>query len=1235
LLRDRIAADFFAAVVTAESRREIFERLVEHIVPVVRSVAAAYSLSPDRTFFELEAMSTRDGGRIAPWARSVKASSLRADEGTGATMLKGDAVFVSSFSDTQRAAWLATYSPEHRAAMGPNEPKAQIAVPLTAGGATIGYLGAARVGEDTEPFDQADFEFVRTLAARAALAFDRLDAQLAAQAQAARAAILAQFVVSAADARDEGEVLDHLARLSAEAISGTCSAYRLTPDRTRLDLISIAGFEPGVEAALRSMLERQAWRADEGAMGLTVRTGRTVFRPYFDAQQRAAYIASLSEDQREEMARLDMRAVIAVPLTSGKERIGVLAVARFGDSTKPFTETDRDFAQQVAGRANVALQHIALDTDRRRDAARSEIVSEFFESVTLAQTEREVYASLASHVLRAVHGGAVIYTISPEGAYLDVAIAQPRGSLVARNAESVRRRRVRVGEGLAGRVAQTGESFFSPRFSADERTAYRANVPVDLLPKLEALPPAAIVVPLRRGQSLVGVLFASREPQDPEPFEQADFAFVSALSVRAGLALEAVALRRKAEHATERERLRSEFLEGAAGAGDDPRAVFDALVASLSALGGYAWAQELTDDGRTVEVMAWHVRDGKLRSEIAKLIPAGPVPSGEGAVGTILRTGEPVFSASLGEAPDYVRPEYRAEVERLMHGLVIVPLLRGGWTVGALGVAHVDARFRGYDREDLAFLSSLAGSAAIVLANAAERRAREKAARESSRSAATLATIFDASPVAIVAVDGEGRVIFWSRAAERLYGWTAAEVMGQTSPHFSEGASNPVFAEELRRIRAGEEDLRIETSRLTRSGSSVEVVIHATGMRDASGELIGLLTVQEDVTERRHLEAALLQAQKMETVGRLAGGVAHDFNNILTAVIGFADLAGAETQEPETRSALATIKESAERAAGLTRQLLAFSRRQILQPSAIDVNEAVLGMETILRRLIGEDIDLVTTVDPEAGAIMVDRTQLEQIILNLAINSRDAMPRGGKLAMRTERIEVEGEGPRPEMPPGPYAVISMADTGVGMDMETQAHIFEPFFTTKDVGKGTGLGLATTYGILRQSGGFVTVDSEPGQGTQFNIYFPRIGAEPKPVGEPALPRERGRGRILLVEDEPIIRNLARRVLQGQGFSVVDAPDPRTALTLVDDDPECIDLLVTDIVMPGMTGVDLARRLREIRPTMGVLLMSGYAPDGVDAAASGFLAKPFTPDGLLRAVADALALDPSVDRGGVPC
>jgi signal transduction histidine kinase len=383
-----------------------------------------------------------------------------------------------------------------------------------------------------------------------------------------------------------------------------------------------------------------------------------------------------------------------------------------------------------------------------------------------------------------------------------------------------------------------------------------------------------------------------------------------------------------------------------------------------------------------------------------------------------------------------------------------------------------------------------------------------------------------------------------------------------------------------------------------------------------------------DITEQKLLEEQLRHAQKMESLGRLAGGMAHDFNNLMTAVLGHASFASAGLPDGhEARAEIAEIEKAARRASDLTRQLLAFARIQLVSPSTVDVNELLTGLDALLRRLIGEDVELITVLEPDPLCACVDPRQLEQVLVNLAVNARDAMPGGGRLVLETAEVTLR-EGARLPLPSGRYARISVRDTGHGIPEELREHVFEPFFTTKDPGKGTGLGLATCYGIVRQCGGHIAVESAPGAGTCFEVYLPRVEGPStvRPSSERG-PVPGGTETVLIVEDEAAVRRMALRVLEAQGYRLLEAGDGVEALARAQEHAGPIHLLVTDVVMPRMGGIELARRLHALRPETRVLHVSGYVERSLwDRPASevgvAFLHKPFLPAELARKVREVL-------------
>jgi signal transduction histidine kinase/CheY-like chemotaxis protein len=424
----------------------------------------------------------------------------------------------------------------------------------------------------------------------------------------------------------------------------------------------------------------------------------------------------------------------------------------------------------------------------------------------------------------------------------------------------------------------------------------------------------------------------------------------------------------------------------------------------------------------------------------------------------------------------------------------------------------------------------------------------------------------------------------------------------------------------------------IERKRLTKDGSLIDASISVAPLRDPQGAICGTVAVIADVTQQNMLEEEFRQSQKMEAVGRLAGGLAHDFNNSLTAITGYSELAirSLKPGDPLLED-LEEIKKAGNSAAALTRQLLAFSRRQLLQPKVFHLNSVVSELEKMLKRLIGEDIKLSTVLDPELGNVKADAGQIEQVIMNLAVNARDAMPKGGKLIIETANVDLDGEytGHHLSVTPGPYVMLAVTDTGSGMDPKTQERIFDPFFTTKELGKGSGLGLSMVYGIVKQSHGNIWVYSEVGRGTTFKIYLPRVSE-----GEPEYKRSRepektlrGSETVLLAEDEERVRKLARKALESYGYQVLEAANGGAALLICERHQGPIHQLLTDVVMPEMSGHELVDRLAQLRPDMKVLYMSGYIDNftmsqrGLDEHAN-FIQKPFSPDALARKVREVL-------------
>ncbi len=478
----------------------------------------------------------------------------------------------------------------------------------------------------------------------------------------------------------------------------------------------------------------------------------------------------------------------------------------------------------------------------------------------------------------------------------------------------------------------------------------------------------------------------------------------------------------------------------------------------------------------------------------------------------------------------------------------------------------------------------------------------------------------------LLLVDAEGRVSYLSLSSVRHLGWTPEQIVGRSIFDF-------VHPDDRERVSVGmSETLRnpgkavVDQVRFQHADGSWRIMEGVGVNRLGDPAVAGIVVNLRDITERRRLEEQLRQAQKMEAVGQLAGGVAHDFNNLLTAILGYAQLMLDEMPaEDPLRQDLLEIQTAGDRAASLTRQLLAFSRREILQPQVVDLNTLVTQLEKLLRRLISADVELVTALAPDLRQVTVDPATVEQILVTLAVNARDAMPAGGRLTIETANVDLDEAYAvtHVTVKPGPYAMFAVSDTGDGMDAATRARVFEPFFTTKEHGKGSGLGLASVYGMVKQSGGHISVYSEPGHGTVFKVYLSPTGVssgEIEPAGHTA--SAPGWETILLVEDEDAVRSLAREVLRRHGYVVLEARHGVDAMRVAERHPDDIHLLLTDVVMPHMGGRDLARRLGAVRPNMKTLLMSGYTdhaslPEDLVPGAK-FLQKPFTPELLARRV-----------------
>ena len=499
--------------------------------------------------------------------------------------------------------------------------------------------------------------------------------------------------------------------------------------------------------------------------------------------------------------------------------------------------------------------------------------------------------------------------------------------------------------------------------------------------------------------------------------------------------------------------------------------------------------------------------------------------------------------------------------------------------------------------------------------------------------------VLDASPNAIVAVDGEGAITYANAQTARTFGYSVTELLGspveRLIPERAAQGHGEHRAAFVANPRARPMGIGLDLWARRKDGTEFPVEISLSPLDTEDGRVVFATVV--DITARKAAESQLLQAQKLESIGRLAGGIAHDFSNMLFAIRGFTDMLiedmegaapGTFDVEAGVRS-LRSIEDAAGRASALTQQLLAFGRRQVVQPRVLDLNESIEAVQPLLERLLGGTVDLRLALVQRIGRIHADPGQIDQILLNLVVNARDAMPEGGLITIETGRV-VFDEAYAMEhfaVESGEFVMLAVSDTGVGMDHETREHIFEPFFTTKELGRGTGLGLATIYGIVKQAGGHIWLYSEPGRGTTFKLYFPRVDGEAAEPSTAVIPTAT-RGTVLLVEDEDAVRSMTRQALRRAGWTVIEAASGGDALQLIESMVHPVDALVTDVVMPGISGIRLAEAVMDRLPDLRVVLMSGYTAETLDlervvARGARFVSKPMSRSDLLAALGGGVA------------
>jgi two-component system cell cycle sensor histidine kinase/response regulator CckA len=604
-----------------------------------------------------------------------------------------------------------------------------------------------------------------------------------------------------------------------------------------------------------------------------------------------------------------------------------------------------------------------------------------------------------------------------------------------------------------------------------------------------------------------------------------------------------------------------------------------------------------------------------------------PKPLGKGLTEYVLRSGEPQLISPEGFASLIALREVESIGAPSVDWLG-VPMKKGEKAFGVLVVQSYtpSIRYGEAEKEILTFVSQ-------HVASALERKQQQEALRESE---ARYRSLVQSAVFGMYRSNIEDRFLDVNPALVSMLGYESAAQVVRLNLARDIFVDPSDYRKLIRAYGSDERVAGVEVPWKRKDGTRFTVRLSGRPLLDSSGEPVGFEMIAEDITERRALELQLQQSQRMEAIGRLAGGVAHDFNNLLTVIKGYSELMLDELKPSDPmRGEMEEVQRAADRAASLTRQLLAFSRRQVLAPKVLDLNDLVRDTEKLLRRLLGEDVELITALDQQLGSVRADPGQIEQVLMNLAVNARDAMPSGGKLTIETCNKDLDRLYTREHavVKPGRYVLLAVSDNGTGMDGEIASHVFEPFFTTKEQGKGTGLGLSTVYGIVKQSGGYIWVYSEPGLGTTFKIYLPQVDAAAERLPAQQLRPEvyRGTETILLVEDEEGVRSLIRQVLTRHGYTVLESGHGGEALLLCERHPGRIDLLLTDVVLSQMSGRELAERLTPLRHDMKVLYMSGYTDEaivhhGVLTPGSAFVQKPFTTEALTRKVRQVLDSKP---------
>ena len=914
------------------------------------------------------------------------------------------------------------------------------------------------------------------------------------------------------------------------------------------------------------------------------------------------------------VARIEeLHAYMAVPITIDDRVEGFLSVANRDE--RLLTDRDEQLLLRLADHAAVAIRNARLFADNTARRGEAEALTELGSAIA-SSLDLEKILSLVVDRVCALLGTqrsavALVKTDRPNTTMLFVA---SRG--MSRAFQAMRPLHPRDG------TTPTAIAERRPVWSADLLNDPAFQLTPQTREAVEAEGYRAVLsVPLLVGDRVLGALVTYRD--DVGPFSKRQVELLQAFAHQAALALENSRLYEESERRRRESEVFADVAQAITSSLDIDtvlRRITDSakeLVASDLAMIGF---REGDAEAVTVRhrVGSRHTTDGAFSIE-----------PGLGFGGRALLTGRPIRTDDYVNDPRFGRDSLNALVKDESVSAMVVPVKSEDRVVGLLYVANRSRR--PFSDHDEATLLRLADEAAVAIRNA-QLFARE---RESERRYRTLVE----SSIQGIHIHRDWITLFVNPAFARMLGYDVPdELVGlDTRRWIAPQEMSRLESDRAARLRGEPVSTQYELQAIRRDGSLIWVEMQVAEILWEGEPAIQSTVI--DITERkraeqalRQSEAQLRQVQKMEAVGQLAGGVAHDFNNLLTVITGRTELLllRLSADDPHRRD-VELVRKTADRAASLTQQLLAFSRKQMLQPRVLDLNGVVAGMAQMLKPLIGETIELETSLDPVLGRVKADPAQIEQIVLNLAVNARDAMPQGGRLTIETTNVDLDQAfvDSHPGSAVGPHAMLSVRDTGIGMGPEVQAHLFEPFFSTKGVGKGTGLGLATVYGIVKQHGGYIRIESAPGSGTTVRIYLARMAAvsDAAATPAPAAPAAGGSGTVLVVEDEGELRDLAAEVLGLAGYTVLSAGGPSDALEIARRHAGPIHLLLTDVVMPEMSGRDLAGRLVPERPGLKILYMSGYTDDaivhhGVLDPGTVLLQKPFTPDRLTRMVGDIL-------------